>query len=51
MLGFIGAKMILDFGGVHIDTGVSLGVVATSLSLGVGLSLAKNSQDKSKEDV
>lgn len=48
VLGFIGVKMILDFGGVHIDTGVSLGVVATSLGLGVGLSLAGG---KSKEEV
>lgn len=50
VLGFIGAKMILDFGGVHIDTGVSLGVVAASLSLGVGLSLA-NKTEKNREEL
>ncbi|XWS55756.1 hypothetical protein CRYUN_Cryun09bG0028000 [Craigia yunnanensis] len=41
VLGFIGCKMILDFFGFHISTEVSLGFVATSLSTGVLLSLAK----------
>lgn len=40
MLGFVGGKMILDFNGVHISTTASLGVVATALAAGVGLSLA-----------
>jgi predicted tellurium resistance membrane protein TerC len=40
VLGFIGAKMVADFGGYHISTGVSLAVVASALAAGVGLSLA-----------
>ena len=40
VLGFVGVKMILDFNGVHISTTASLGVVATALAAGVGLSLA-----------
>ncbi|KAL6507956.1 hypothetical protein OROGR_024151 [Orobanche gracilis] len=41
VLGFIGCKMILDFFGLHISTEVSLGLVATSLTSGVLLSLVK----------
>ncbi|XWS59745.1 hypothetical protein CRYUN_Cryun08bG0147900 [Craigia yunnanensis] len=41
VLGFIGCKMILDFFGFHVSTEASLGFVATSLSAGVLLSLAK----------
>ncbi|PPR91531.1 hypothetical protein GOBAR_AA29167 [Gossypium barbadense] len=41
VLGFIGCKMILDFFGLHISTEASLGFVATSLSAGLLLSLAK----------
>ena len=40
VLAWIGCKMIADFGGVHVDTAVSLGVVATLLAGGVGVSLA-----------
>ena len=40
VLGFIGAKMVADFCGFHISTGVSLAVVASALAGGVGLSLA-----------
>ncbi|EEF37172.1 Protein alx, putative [Ricinus communis] len=43
VLGFIGCKMILDFFGIHVSTEASLGVVATSLSAGVVLSLLKKS--------
>ncbi|WCJ34604.1 integral membrane TerC family protein [Euphorbia peplus] len=43
VLGFIGCKMILDFFGIHVSTEASLGVVATSLSAGVILSLLKKS--------
>ncbi|XP_009779568.1 thylakoid membrane protein TERC, chloroplastic isoform X1 [Nicotiana tabacum] len=43
VLGFIGFKMILDFFGYHVSTEASLGVVATCLSAGVLLSLAKKS--------
>jgi len=41
VLGFIGCKMILDFFGYHVSTEVSLGVVATTLTTGVLLSLMK----------
>ncbi|XP_052172637.1 thylakoid membrane protein TERC, chloroplastic isoform X2 [Diospyros lotus] len=43
VLGFIGLKMILDFFGYHVSTEVSLGVVATTLSSGVLLSLMTKS--------
>ncbi|XP_065857190.1 thylakoid membrane protein TERC, chloroplastic isoform X2 [Euphorbia lathyris] len=43
VLGFIGCKMILDYFGIHVSTEASLGVVATSLSAGVILSLLKKS--------
>lgn len=43
VLGFIGTKMILDFFGYHISTEISLGVVASSLTAGVLLSLTKRS--------
>ncbi|KAI8556455.1 hypothetical protein RHMOL_Rhmol05G0254200 [Rhododendron molle] len=43
VLGFIGCKMILDFFGYHVSTEVSLGVVATTLTAGVLLSLMKKS--------
>jgi predicted tellurium resistance membrane protein TerC len=46
VLGFIGGKMIADFGGYHISTGVSLAVVAGALAGGVGLSLALPDPDK-----
>ncbi|CAO2839567.1 unnamed protein product [Amaranthus hypochondriacus] len=44
VLGFIGLKMILDYFGFHVGTEVSLGVVATSLTAGVLLSLIKKSE-------
>ncbi|KAM7526264.1 hypothetical protein LguiA_016166 [Lonicera macranthoides] len=44
VLSFIGCKMILDFFGYHVSTEVSLGVVATTLSAGVLLSLLKKSE-------
>ncbi|OIV90473.1 hypothetical protein TanjilG_18657 [Lupinus angustifolius] len=43
VLGFIGSKMILDYFGIHVSTEASLAFVASSLSLGVLLSLAKKS--------
>ncbi|GAV84199.1 TerC domain-containing protein [Cephalotus follicularis] len=46
VLGFIGCKMILDFFGFHVSTEVSLGFVATSLSIGVLLSLMKSNELK-----
>ena len=49
VLGFVGAKMILDFTDVvHISTSVSLGVVAASLAAGVGLSLALPEPEEDK---
>ncbi|KAL6534229.1 hypothetical protein OROHE_013154 [Orobanche hederae] len=48
VLGFIGCKMILEFFGLHISTEVSLGLVATSLTSGVLLSLIKRT-DRLKE--
>ena len=39
VLGFIGVKIIAEFGGVVIPTSASLAVVATVLSAGVGASL------------
>lgn len=43
VLGFIGCKMILDYFGFHVSTEASLGFVASSLSIGVILSLANKS--------
>ncbi|MCI14862.1 putative membrane protein STKORF319-like, partial [Trifolium medium] len=40
VLGFIGSKMILDYYGIHVSTEASLGFVASSLTIGVILSLA-----------
>jgi len=40
VLGFIGTKMIAEYGGILVPTSVSLGIVACILSLGVGVSLA-----------
>ncbi|KAL4438500.1 hypothetical protein ABPG77_000148 [Micractinium sp. CCAP 211/92] len=39
VLGFVGVKILADFGGYHVPTGVSLGVVAGILGFGVGTSL------------
>ena len=51
VLGFIGAKMIADFAGYHVSTGVSLAVVAGALSAGVGLSLAlPDAKDDGQEE-
>ncbi|KAF7804509.1 thylakoid membrane protein TERC, chloroplastic isoform X1 [Senna tora] len=44
VLGFIGCKMILDYFGIHVSTEASLGFVASSLTIGVLLSLAKKSK-------
>ncbi|XP_047963731.1 thylakoid membrane protein TERC, chloroplastic-like [Salvia hispanica] len=49
VLGFIGCKMILEFFGLHISTEVSLGLVATSLTSGVLLSLLKKSDSETTE--
>lgn len=39
VLGFVGAKILADYGGYHVPTDVSLGVVAGILALGVGASV------------
>ncbi|OIV92135.1 hypothetical protein TanjilG_18707 [Lupinus angustifolius] len=48
VLGFIGCKMILDYFGLHVSTEVSLGFVASSLTIGALLSLAKKSDQLKK---
>ncbi|MED6151128.1 hypothetical protein PIB30_079348 [Stylosanthes scabra] len=48
VLGFIGCKMILDYFGIHVSTEASLGFVASSLTIGVILSLAKKSDNLTK---
>ncbi|KAK7355691.1 hypothetical protein VNO80_14951 [Phaseolus coccineus] len=44
VLGFIGVKMILDYFGFHVSTETSLGFVASSLTIGVVLSLVQKSE-------
>lgn len=39
VLGFVGAKILADFGGYHVSTEASLAVVAGVLGVGVGASL------------
>lgn len=41
VLAFVGAKMVAEYGGYVVSTGVSLAVVAGTLALGVGLSLLR----------
>ncbi|XP_006594093.1 thylakoid membrane protein TERC, chloroplastic isoform X2 [Glycine max] len=43
VLGFIGVKMILDYFGLHVSTEASLAFVASSLTIGVVLSLVNKS--------
>lgn len=45
VLGFIGSKMVAEYFGTIISTETSLGVVATCLSAGVGLSVWKKNSD------
>ena len=49
-LAWIGVKMFLDFFGVEVSTGVSLGVVVASLSVGVGASLYWPDPAKEEDD-
>lgn len=49
VLGFIGVKMLLDFGGVHIPTAASLEVVGVVLAGGVAASLAFPAKEEQKE--
>lgn len=48
VLGFIGAKMLADFGGYHVPTLASLGVVITTLAGGVAASLWLPAKAESK---
>ena len=50
VLGFIGVKMIAEFFGFNVPTEVSLGVVITLLSGGVGLSLLNQEDDDEEEE-
>jgi predicted tellurium resistance membrane protein TerC len=45
VLGFIGSKMIAEYLGYIIPTSIALGVVATLLSTGVGLSVLERSNE------
>lgn len=44
VLGFIGSKMVAEYFGILVPTEVSLGVVLTFLSGGVGLSIFTKNQ-------
>ncbi|XP_024391222.1 thylakoid membrane protein TERC, chloroplastic [Physcomitrium patens] len=50
VLGFIGSKMVIEYFGFHISTELSLGVVAITLGLGVGLSILAPSKDEEEDD-
>ena len=45
MLGFVGLKMVADFGGMHVSTEASLAVVVAMLGAGVTLSLVNKDDD------
>jgi len=49
VLGFIGSKMVAEYFGISIPTELSLGVVLTCLSGGIGLSVYSNNQEKELE--
>lgn len=51
VLGFIGSKMIAEYFGVEVPTEVALGVVATFLSGGVGLSVWEKKQEEEGESI
>ena len=50
VLGFIGVKLIAEYGGIEVPTEFSLGVVAAVLGLGVGVSLAFPEDDDISSD-
>lgn len=50
VLGFIGVKMLAEFGGVHIPTDTSLFIVAGVLGAGVGASLLLPEPAEDKAD-
>ena len=49
VLGFVGCKMVAEFGGAEIPTEASLAVVVGMLGAGVALSLAKKDKDAAAE--
>ena len=49
VLGFIGAKMILEYFGIIIPTEAALGVVLTCLGAGVGLSVREQQEMLEKD--
>ena len=51
VLGFVGCKMVVEFGGVEIPTEASLAVVVGMLGAGVALSLAKKDDGEGDKDV
>jgi len=51
VLGFVGCKMVVEFGGVEIPTEASLAVVVGMLGAGVALSLAKKDDGEDEKDV
>jgi predicted tellurium resistance membrane protein TerC len=50
ILAFIGSKMIAEYFGVEVPTELSLGVVITLLSGGVGLSLLEEGKEERNEN-
>lgn len=48
VLGFIGSKMVAEYFGVVVPTELSLGIVLTFLSGGVGLSVYSKNQKELK---
>lgn len=50
VLGFVGLKMVADFGGFHVSTEASLAVVVGMLGAGVTLSLVNKDEEGEKGD-
>ncbi|EJK75512.1 hypothetical protein THAOC_02764 [Thalassiosira oceanica] len=50
VLGFIGSKMIAEYFGTEVPTEIALGVVATVLSGGVGLSVWERRQEEGQSE-
>ena len=46
ILGFVGAKLGAEYFGVEVSNELSLGVIVTMLSSGIGLSLALKENDE-----
>lgn len=50
VLGFVGAKILADYGGYHVPTDASLAVVAGILALGIGASVALPREPAAEEE-